>query len=303
MTKANGILAPIRRHDREYFYKYVSADVAELILTNRTLRWSSPLFLNDPYDISPELPLNFTHAELVAAMNEEMASLIEKCTPPSSAMNMEIAIILQITNKGSAEKRLNMVRDLRTLPLEPTEGQIRAIETIKQAWRDDVPNMRVLCVSECNDLTSMWDRYADKYRGVVLQFEAVDEVDSSFLVAERVNYEDERPRIGRLDTWVRRMLGQTEVTYETLFKELQYRKTKDWASEREWRIVTYAKTGEGDLYSHYGFKARELVGVYFGVKCSDVHREKIKSLLAHNFKHARTYQAVLNPREGKFTFS
>jgi 4-aminobutyrate--pyruvate transaminase len=40
------------------------------------------------------------------------------------------------------------------------------------------------------------------------------------------------------------MLGQAEVDYETLFKELQYRKTKDWAYEREWRMVTYAKPGE-----------------------------------------------------------
>ena len=44
--------SPNRRHDRQYFYKYVSAKTAQAILTTRTLRWSSPILFNDPFDVT-----------------------------------------------------------------------------------------------------------------------------------------------------------------------------------------------------------------------------------------------------------
>ena len=44
-----------RIHDREYFYKYMSASTAEVVLGNRTLRWSAPTEFNDPFDVPREL--------------------------------------------------------------------------------------------------------------------------------------------------------------------------------------------------------------------------------------------------------
>ena len=38
------------RHNRTHFYKYISADVAKLILANQKLKWSSPQSFNDPFD-------------------------------------------------------------------------------------------------------------------------------------------------------------------------------------------------------------------------------------------------------------
>ena len=36
-----------------------------------------------------------------------------------------------------------------------------------------VPTFRILCLSELHDVTPMWQHYADAYRGVVLEFEAL----------------------------------------------------------------------------------------------------------------------------------
>lgn len=66
---------------------------------------------------------------------------------------------------------------------------------LKEKWREIVPRFRILCLSELNDVTSMWNHYADEYRGVVLEFEAVDQLDSVFLVARLVTYQDVPPAI------------------------------------------------------------------------------------------------------------
>src|SRR5258708_2756964 len=39
----------------KYLYKYVTSSVAHLVLQNRTLRWSTASFLNDPFDIQFDL--------------------------------------------------------------------------------------------------------------------------------------------------------------------------------------------------------------------------------------------------------
>ena len=69
--------SPNRRHDRRVLYKYVTAEVAKIILTTRRLRWSSPLLFNDPFDVTQELRLDFGQAEINAVLTERWASLLE----------------------------------------------------------------------------------------------------------------------------------------------------------------------------------------------------------------------------------
>ena len=67
-----------RRHERQYFYKYMSAATAKIVMTTRKLRWSSPIIFNDPFDVTQELRLNFDADELNAAVTEQFAVLLEK---------------------------------------------------------------------------------------------------------------------------------------------------------------------------------------------------------------------------------
>ena len=43
------------KNDREFFFKYMSRDTGRIVLENRTLRWSTPGTLNDPYDVQFDL--------------------------------------------------------------------------------------------------------------------------------------------------------------------------------------------------------------------------------------------------------
>lgn len=241
--------SPNRRHDRQFFYKYVTAKVAKIVLATRKLRWSSPLLFNDPFDVTQELRLNFDEAELSAVLTDKVASLIEEGDFSNSVKHPAFALLLRVVRYASPDIRRVMARELRQNIGTPTSGQIQAFAALRDKWREMVPTFRVLCLSELNDVTPMWLHYADEYKGVVLEFSAIDELDSAFLAARPVIYQDTPPAITDSHTWARCMLGQSESTYRDLFTEYQYVKTTPWSYEKEWRIVSGARPGESGLFA------------------------------------------------------
>lgn len=296
-----GHRSPNRRHERQFFYKYVSAQTAKTILRTRKLRWSSPLLFNDPFDVTQELRLDFTPAELSKALAEELADLIVAAGPIPGDAHPVLKLLLTALDGASPAQRQQIADELRKDPGGPTVGQVDALAELKRVWSEIVPKLRVLCLSESNDVTSMWNHYADKYRGAVLQFEAVDSLDSVWLIARAVIYQEAPPAIADARTWGRCMLRKDERTYQDLFTEYQYVKTPDWAYEREWRLATFAVPEESGQFSDWGFNPRELVAVYLGTRGSEEDQADILRLLTHGFEHV----AVSRARSGtaaKFTF-
>ena len=293
-----------RRHDRQFFYKYVTAKIAKIVLTTRKLRWSSPVLFNDPFDITQELRLNFDQAKLNAVLTDKVASLIEQGDLSDSVKHPVLATLLRVAMRATPEVRQTMASELRqskSLGI-PAPGQIQSFVALKDMWKEMVPTFRVLCLSELNDVAPMWQHYADGYKGVVLEFSAVDELDSAFLVARPVQYQDTPPAIADPDQWVSCMLGQGGSTYHDLFTEYEYVKTNAWSYEKEWRIVSWARPGESGLFEDYGFNPRELTGIYFGPKCSIEDRSDLLALLGHGLEHVRAHEAFLDSQQARIAF-
>jgi hypothetical protein len=301
--------SPNRKHERHYLYKYVSATTAKAILTTRTLRWSSPIRFNDPFDVTQELRLDFGAAELSAALVEEMVDLLATGDPirPPARPDMSPffepmqALLRWLDELGEADRQRFAETFRRNAP-QPTVGQAEAIAELKERWSAIVPNLRVICFSEANDVTPMWHHYADGYRGVVLQFEAVDELDSVWLLARPVVYQAEPPAIADARTWARCMLRKDERTYQDLFTEYQYTKTPDWAYEREWRVATFALPEESGDFSSWPFNPRELAAVYLGPRSSEQDQADIVALLTSEFAHVRVFRARIVGAAGRFHF-
>jgi len=296
--------SPWRIHERRFFYKYVSSHVAKMILATRKLRWSSPLLFNDPFDVTQELRLNFNSTELNQAIVEEMIRIYEetdKLYAPAGIRQTLLAIMVDIA-RDKPGLRQRIVEDLRR-NVDSTARQIDALNELKRVWREYVPRMRVLCLSELNDNTAMWHHYADAYRGAVLEFEAVDQFDSAFLIARPVTYQDTPPAIANKEVWAQCMLERGTSTYKDLFTEYQYVTTTSWAYDIEWRIVSAAADGETGFFSDINFNPRELAGVYLGTQCSRDDEKEILALLSHGLEHVWAYRAsVAGPAEAKFTF-
>jgi hypothetical protein len=295
--------SPNRRHDRQFFYKYVKADIAKTILVTRKLRWSSPLLFNDPFDITQELRLNFDQAELNAALADELALLIERGDVPSVPNHPALTVLLRaLIGQNNPDVLQKIAVELRHEPIDPTAGQIESFSALKEVWSDIVTEMRIFCLSELNDVTSMWLHYTDQYRGAVLEFECVDEIDSPLLVARPVIYQDSLPEIAEKQAWARSMLGLTNKTCTDLFTEYQYIKTTAWSYEREWRVVSFARPGESGMFTDYSFHPRGLSGIYLGERCAERDLNDILSLLTHGLEHVSAYRAFLGGTQPKFMF-
>lgn len=283
--------SPNRQHDRKYFYKYVTADVAKTVLATRKLRWSSPVLFNDPFDVTQELRLDFDAHALNSALTKAIVSLIESGEPTQVGQPV-LASLLRAIETAKPDVRAAIARGVLGGAGRPTPQAVQSMELLKEVWRQFVPTFRVLCLSEAVDVTSMWLHYAEQYRGAVLCFEAVDEIDSCFLMARPVVYQDSAPAIADVQTWVRCMLRQTELEYHELFTQYQYVKTTDWAYEREWRIVSGKRAGEAGLFSDYLFHPRELVAIYFGPQCTRDTKGAILPLLSPELEHVRIFEGA-----------
>jgi cyanate lyase len=112
--------SPNRRHDRRVFYKYVTAEVAKIILTTRRLRWSSPLLFNDPFDVTQELRLDFGQAEINAVLTERWASLLEHEVPDISFEDPKLNLKVRLIRESPPEARRAVAEELRQIA-QPTD--------------------------------------------------------------------------------------------------------------------------------------------------------------------------------------
>ncbi len=293
--------SPNRRHDRRFFYKYMPAETARIVLANRTLRWSAPVLFNDPFDIHPDT-LHFNGVELQHALMEEISSLL--CNPANTVVaDPRLEYLLDVARRSTPEQRAAMAavtKEYKPFVPDPAND---SLQELKQVWSDMVSNMRVLCLSEVNDLTAMWAHYAASATGVVLQFEAVYGLDSVFLRARPVTYDDSPPAITCARKWAFRMTRTPDWQNDmSFFDNYEHTKTTEWRAEKEWRISSMKRRGEVGKYSDYPFNVRELSAVYFGWKCTKDHRAEITCLLSHGLDHVRMFCTYPDPRSRRYVF-
>ena len=112
------------------------------------------------------------------------------------------------------------------------DGLEHALEGLNEKARElIVQNWRILCLSTHNDLLLMWAHYADRHRGICLEFDAaLPNMGEAF----EVIYRDQRPVID-----CRLLRDFTTRTASALLT-----KSSHWSYEQEYRIL--ARTGEND---------------------------------------------------------
>ena len=101
-----GYTSPNRRHDRQFFYKYMPPDTAKIVLCNRTLRWSSPILFNDPFDNHPDA-MQFSNIDMQRAVVAELSSLL---TNPgdTSVTDPLLQYMLEVARRSTPQERMAM---------------------------------------------------------------------------------------------------------------------------------------------------------------------------------------------------
>lgn len=143
-------------HDRRYFYKYVTAETALLILQNRTVRYSSPTLFNDPFDTQTRLRCEFEESEFLRAYRDEMFRLLHGQKEPQFIDNTvplcrEIQVFRKIVeDKSKMTKEIfdQMTEDILELGRQLLE---RENEEMNVWWMRASKATKVFCVAETHD--------------------------------------------------------------------------------------------------------------------------------------------------------
>ncbi|MDD9223233.1 DUF2971 domain-containing protein [Enterobacter kobei] len=187
-----------RQHERQSFFKYMPLSTAKIVLKNSTLRWSSPSLLNDPFDVPRELFPEVSEQQVSTAFAQKL--ILEFQNPRDNLDELEPGIIeiLQGMRKSfplgiSSEMNQHLV-NMMSAAVQITDA-LSALQELKEHWLNTLDKKRVICVSEEPDIIPMWNHYADGYKGLVLEFECLDELDSVWLLANPINYTDTKPLI------------------------------------------------------------------------------------------------------------
>lgn len=295
--------SPFQRHEHEWFYKYTNAKVAKIALVNRTLRWSSPVLFNDPFDVPRELPIGFQEVEFQAALANEVARILEnqEIVEPSAHPKL-YALVQQLRRSGSENIGKLIAYGLRRFANENAITHKGLFDEICEYWESLRPQLRILCLSEVNDSMSMWYHYADKYKGVVLGLKCIDEIDSPWLIAQPVKYQDAPPFFLTKEAFVRSITGQQPLDYKKNFIDHLYIKTTDWEYEKEWRVATVARPGELGHCSDYPIHPRNFGAIYLGQDISEEDETDILARLDHELSHVSVYKVVHISKERRLRF-
>ena len=290
--------SPNRRHERQFFYKYVNIQVAKIILSSCRLRWSSPVLFNDPFDIPREYTAQLDPNELENKLTEEIVHIILEGRPTHLHELLEIKKLLRADK--SKLSRDSIISSYAGVP--KIFDANRAIDLLRQSWDKILHTFRIICLSEVNDSMPMWAHYSNDHTGAALQFECLDKLDSPLLVAQPMIYSDEPPSIPTVEKLVKWLTGQKDYDWKDAFNRCQYKKGLEWSYEKEWRVVSSARPGETGEYSDWPFSPKELTNIFFGLKTTEEDISEIKPFIADELIHVGMHKARIEPGKQSLAF-
>lgn len=210
-------------------FRYFDLCGGLVTLRNQTMRFASPLAFNDPFELTPRLekPTDDLLMEQLKALH-----LIEDYF-------QRVGIKRGQTSEESAHDYFanelpKRFEKLRT-PESWREKMLELKWEIKGIFAD---SFRILCCSHRDDSILMWSHYADKHRGLVIEFEA-DEMIRGVQLSDdalKVRYRSTPPTVPALDKDINSTERGMNLSVGT--------KALEWSYEEEVRLIL---TTEGEI--------------------------------------------------------
>jgi hypothetical protein len=273
--------------------KYCSANTAQQILSDQTLRWSAPQLFNDPFELNCKSPLNFEPGELLQAAVHASSAMIFSPHSPSGSSPLVTAI-----RRWRDEERFDSPEEAHGV-LEELLGQVvearqKTLEKILEDWRQFSGQLRICSFSARHDIFACWQRFSDQHKGVALRFQA----DSYTALAKplAVRYSDDCPEITSLKDELSTLITGRKHNPQAQFQDHFLSKAKSCNLEKEWRCF-YRQPNNGSPeseqdYCHRPFKEEELEAAYLGVAIGKKDKQQLLELLQSRYPDAKIYQAI-----------
>lgn len=286
----------MKTHDKEYFYKYVTAGTAKKIISNLRARWSSPILFNDPFDTQLKLRFGFEYDDLARHLTSQLSKLMFSETEPeldTSTLGYQIVGSLRRLRKKIPRTKWE---EASKSVIKAEEKEFRRIlEECSKDWYEFLLKFKVFCVAEEFDNLLMWAHYSENHSGVVIRFKCIEKFDTVLCAATPINYQTETPVYASLDEFVKHLTGENRINIEKKTNELIYAKSRHWSYEKEWRCITDREGENNQAYVMLEILPEEIDGLIMGCKISDKDKEEIINILEVNgLKHVEVVIAKKN---------
>jgi hypothetical protein len=281
-----------RSHDRDYFYKLMSADTAKAVLKYSSLRWREPRQFNDPFDHQVSFVFPYTKQEFTEALFRAVERLVYGEEPKFVEETLLAKMILMLRGIRDRAPRAEILATLAS-GLTESEKQIDQYRSnMNSLITVDLNKSRVLCVTEQNDNVVMWSHYADSHMGVCLRLQCIPEVDNTLLAARKVEYTTEFPLFPTLDEHVRYYTGEAPIDFAKLLYDIPFMKHQDWSYEREWRVhVPHPVDAAGNGYDDWKEDPRVFGAMYLGCRVKPADAVELVGMAKLKYPHMEIYQA------------
>lgn len=248
------------------FYKYTTAKTGKKILKNSTVRFSSPLTFNDPFD---------SQLNIYAGDN-----YLDGCKK-MFLWELKQSDAFKDTPSEKIEKAL----DYRINQLK------KALKKLPQKWKFYAKHFRVFSVSEIFDNLLMWSHYSESHTGIVIGFKKIKK--GVLENVRKMNYSRNMPKYALLID----DLFDNEIDFDEFFFENLYLKSKYWGYEKEWRSVDIIKTIGGNFYTDNNFTLEEIDSVYLGCNIKRQNESQIIKIAKNNFPDAKIFQVIKSKKD------
>lgn len=254
-------------------YKYVPFETARLIIANETLRFSSPLEFNDPFDSQWNFLWQLSTPEFNQTMIERI--LHEDINPARFRDGNYRDWVL-----GNRRKHETLSAEQRREHVERMKEELSQGFTFPDQVSGMIRHLRVLCLASTAESIQMWSYYASGHEGVVLAFDSSALESAWELPVKEVQYEEALPKIVVPETFFEFITYGEElppIDSQLGSDALTLTKAHKWGHENEWRYVSVADRGDKTRHLDLSFPVSALAGVVGGCKCN---QSEFKSLAA-----------------------
>lgn len=277
-------------NDKKFFYKYYSAEATKLVLSNLTVKWSSPILFNDPFDLQVNINFDFDLNDLREPFLNEIEELMYSDEEPVGHMDHPLFALIMHSRRNAHKLSREEFREyMRPASDEGFKNSKKLLEDLEVWWRDFSNDLRLFCISEVNDDLLMWAHYADCHRGCVIKFNCLPQHDRPLCAAVKVNYQQEVPTIATMDNYLKHLTGQIKLNFDSLFTLFSTTKSKHWSYEKEWRCIGTKKSDSVKLYDFDPILFEEIAAIYMGCKITNKDKDDILSLLTGNLETVDVY--------------
>ena len=252
-----------------------------------------PSLFNDPFDVPREICDGVDEDRIRDALVDRMNALVmNPALPYPEHHSIMTRMLLYGFSRADDDLKKQLIagnEESRRDPSITSDG----LEMLRDQWRSMYGEQRILCFTERWDSASMWDRYSDGHRGVLVEFGCLDHLDSAWLIAKPVNYTDAPLHLNTPEGFAELMLYHPHYAVTKIMEVYTHTKTTDWEYEKEWRIASWKRPHESGEYSDCEFLPEHLQGITFGASISEDDKTDLTLLANAQYPHVKLWQASI----------